>query len=117
MRQAHLGPWRLFETLAFIRNQCLQYSYRAVKPLVFKQGPAFIQIQHLFEELRYTAEERTVSGKYTAENGPTKACRHLNFLELLKVRFLRLELSRIVGNNNDTPIDNDAATLNGNFQG
>ena len=39
-----------------------------------------------------------------------------NFRELLKVRFSRLKLSRIVGNDNDTPIDNDAAVLHENFR-
>ena len=39
-----------------------------------------------------------------------------NFRELLKVGLLRLKLSRIVGNNNETPIDNDAVVLNKNFR-
>ena len=40
-----------------------------------------------------------------------------NFRELLKVGFLRLELSQIVGNDSDTPIDNDTTALNENFYG
>ena len=40
-----------------------------------------------------------------------------NFRELLKVGFSQLELSRTVGNDNDRPIDNDAAVLNENFLG
>ena len=40
-----------------------------------------------------------------------------NFRELLKVGFLRLKLSRLAGNDNDTPIDNDANVLNENFHG
>ena len=39
-----------------------------------------------------------------------------NFHELLKVKFSHLKLSRIVGNDNDTPID-DTAVLNENFRG
>ena len=38
-----------------------------------------------------------------------------NFRELLKVGFSRLKLSRIVGNNIDTPIDNHDAVLNKNI--
>ena len=40
-----------------------------------------------------------------------------NFRELLKVGFSRLKLSRIMGNSNNTPIDNDAVVLNENFCG
>ena len=40
-----------------------------------------------------------------------------NFRELLKVGLSQLKLSRLVGNDNDTPIDNDAAVLNENFRG
>ena len=37
------------------------------------------------------------------------------FCELLEVRFSQLKLSRTVGNDNDTLIDNDAAVLSENF--
>ena len=40
-----------------------------------------------------------------------------NFRELLKVKFSQLNLSQIVGNDNDPPIDNDTAVLNENFRG
>ena len=40
-----------------------------------------------------------------------------NFCELVKVGFSLLNFSRIVGNDNDMPIDNDAAILNENFCG
>ena len=40
-----------------------------------------------------------------------------NFCELLKVGFLWSKLSRIVGNDNDTPIGNDGSVLIENFCG
>ena len=43
---------RPLQTLAFIWNPVL-ISYRAMKPPAFTQDPAFIQIQRLFEEIRY----------------------------------------------------------------
>ena len=39
-----------------------------------------------------------------------------NFRKLPKVGFLRLKLSRIVRNDNDTLIDNNATVLNENFR-
>ena len=48
---------RLLATPVFISNLALN-CYRTVKPLVFKQDPAFIRIRCLFKEIWYTCTQK-----------------------------------------------------------